>query len=45
LGKAICLGLEDVDGVLDLGHEFHQAEISIVILPRLEYDVSLPAVQ
>jgi hypothetical protein len=45
LGKAICLGLEDVDGALDLGHEFRRAEISIAILPRLEYDASLPAVQ
>jgi hypothetical protein len=43
LGKAICLGLEDVDGVLNLLHELLCTEVSIVILAGFEYNSSLPA--
>jgi hypothetical protein len=43
LGKAICLGLKDIDGVLDLLHELLCTEVSIAILAGFEYNLSLPA--
>jgi hypothetical protein len=42
LGKAICLGLEDVDSVLNLLHELLCTEVSVTILARFEYNLSLP---
>ena len=45
LGKAICLGLKDPDGALDLFYELLHSEVPIMILPGFEYDASLPAVQ
>ena len=43
LGKAICLGLKDVDSMLDLLHELLYTEVSIAILARFEYNSSLSA--
>jgi hypothetical protein len=45
LSKAICVGLEDTDGMLNFFHELLPAEEAIMILARLEYDAGLPAVQ
>ena len=45
LGKAICLGLKDPNGTLDLFYELLRSKVSITILPGFEYDASLPAVQ
>jgi hypothetical protein len=45
LGKAICLGLKDPNSVLDLFHKLLCSEVSMAVLPRFEYDVSLSAVQ
>jgi hypothetical protein len=42
LGKAICLGLKDVDGMLDLLHELLCTEVSVTILAGFEYNLSLP---
>ena len=45
LGKAICLGLKDPNGALNLFYKLLRSEVSVIILSRFEYNASLPAVQ
>ena len=42
-GQAICLGLKDVDPMIDLIDELLRIEIAITILPQLEHNVCLSA--
>jgi hypothetical protein len=45
LGKAICLALEDVDHMINLGDELFGVEIPIAIFSWLEHEMSLPEEQ
>jgi hypothetical protein len=45
LGKAICLALEDVDHMINLGDELFGVEIPIAIFSWLEHETSLPKEQ
>ena len=42
-GQAICLGLENVDHMIDVVDELLRIEIAIVILPWLEHNACLSA--
>ena len=42
-GQAICLGLKNVDRMIDLIDELLRIEIAIAILPQLEHNACLSA--